>query len=103
MAGELAAVDRRLGEGAVEQRGVVGLAEGATQRRARVADVAHQAAGVDVLDRDDAVVGEPPGEVRPRAAHDDGLALDGVGLEAALVDAVVADQRVAEHQHLGDV
>ncbi len=46
---------------------------------------------------------KPGRERRPRGADDHALALDPLGLDATCVDAVVADERVAEAEHLRDV
>jgi hypothetical protein len=82
--------------------GRVGLAERAAQDAA-VADPAHERTRVDLLEGDDALLGEPGGERRPRAADDRPLALDALRLEARRVDPVVADERVAEAEHLRHV
>ena len=78
------------------------VAERAAQDAA-VADLAHERARVDRGQRDDAALAQPRGELGPRVAHDDALALDPVGLHPRLVDAVRPDQRIREAEHLRDV
>ena len=55
------------------------------------------------VERDDAPLAQPGGELGPRVAHHDALALHAVGLHPRLVDAVGADQRIREAEHLRDV
>ena len=80
--------------------------------RARVADVAHQLAGVDAADRGHAGVAQP---IEPPAlgvggilavlglAHDDGARVGAIGLHGGRADAVVADERVGEGDDLAGV
>ena len=78
------------------------LADRAAQHAVR-ADPAHERPRVDVVDRDDALLLQP---LRPRGTrrpHDDGLGLDTAGLHPRRIDAVVADERVGEAEHLGHV
>ena len=82
-------LDRRVAERAAEH--------------AAVADLAHERARVDAGERDDAALAQPAGELGPRVAHDDALALHALRLHPRLVDAVGADQRVREAEHLRDV
>jgi hypothetical protein len=100
---ERAAVDRRLGERAGVERLLVSVSQRTAERLVRVADPLHERARVDGGERDHAAVAEPARERRPRLAHDHGLALHAIRLHARLVDAVRADERIGEAEHLRDV
>ena len=99
---ERAAVDERLGERAGVELLDRRVAERAAQDAA-VADPAHERPRVEAGQRDDALLAQPRGELGPRVAHHDALALHAVGLHPRLVDAVGADQRIGEAEHLRDV
>ena len=99
---ERPAVDRRLGERARMELRDRRVADGAAED-AVLADAPYERARVDVVDRDDALLAEPGRPSGPRRAHDDRLGLHAVGLGARRVDAVVADERICEAEHLGDV
>ena len=102
LAVERPAVDERLGERARVELLDRRVAERAAQHAA-VADLPHERPRVDAGERDDALLAQPRRELGPHVAHDDALALHAVGLHPRLVDAVGADQRVGEAEHLRDV
>ena len=95
-------VDVRLAPRPLEQRVGRSLAQGATHRPLG-ADVPDERAGVDVLERHDVLRRQPLRELGPDSAGDDALGPDARRLHPGLVDAVVADQRVAERQNLRGV
>ena len=82
--------------------GAPGVAERAAEHAA-VADLAYEGARVDGGESDHAAAAQPGRKLGPDVAHHDPLALHPVGLHAVLVDAVRADQRIAEAQDLCDV
>ena len=68
--------------------------------RAVLAEAADERTRVDLLQRDDAPPREPVGPLGARAPHHDALGPDAARLEQRLVDAVVADERRREREHL---
>ena len=71
--------------------------------RSVLAEAADERTRVDLLQRDDAAPREPVRPVGPRAPHHDALGPDLARLEQRLVDAVVADERGGEREHLARV
>ena len=113
LAREVAPGHRGLGLDALASRALrhVG-AEHPAAHRALVADVAHQGARVHARERRHAAVGEPREPAALGAgtvlavhtlAHDHRTRVDAVGLHVRGRDAVVADQRVGEDDHLTGV
>src|SRR5581483_6357105 len=94
--------DRRLCERACVQLVDRRVADG-TAQHAVLADAPHERARVHVRDRDDALSAQPRRPLGPSDVHHDRLRLHPLGLRARRIDAVVADERVGEAQHLGDV
>src|SRR5205814_3732816 len=101
------AVERSAVDGRLRERPRAQLLDRRVAERAAhdtlVADAAHERARVDTGERDDAALAQPAGELRTDVPHDDALALDALRLHPRLVDAVGADQRIREAEHLGDV
>ena len=89
-----------------ERAGVKLLGRGGAERaahRAVLAQAPYQRSRVDLLECDDASVGEPGRPRRPGAPHHDALGPDPARLEQPLVDAVVADEGRGEREHLARV
>ncbi len=101
------AVERPSVDGRLGQRAGVELLDGLLAERAAkhalVADPSDDRARVHLLERDHALRAEPLCPGRARSAHDDALGLDALRLDPGRVDSVVADQGVAEAEHLRHV
>ena len=95
-------VEVRLGQRAGVQLLDRRSAERAAHRTV-LAQAADERARVDLLERDDTAAGKPAGPGRPGTSHHDALRPDPARLEQRLVDAVVADERRGEGQHLPGV
>ena len=79
------------------------VAERAAQGAVR-AQPPHERARVDLLERDDAPRARATRDhAGPGAPHHDSLRPDALGLERRLVDAVVADERIGEREHLARI
>ena len=102
LAVERPAVDERLGQRAGLQLFHGRVAERAAEHAA-VADLADERAGVEARQGDDALLAQPGRELGAGVAHDDALALDALRLHPRLVDAVGADERIGEAEHLRHV